>query len=81
MVNNDKNLSSGEICPHEKGGDKSVLSQFALFCRKITFCCNLRCFVAKSVLSQFMRFCVEKNLTTIVSVETNLTTIVSVERK
>ena len=46
MVNNDKNLSSGEICPHEKGGDKSVLSQFALFCRKITLFCSKICSIA-----------------------------------
>jgi len=33
-----------------------------LFCLKISLCCHLRCFVAKSILSRFTRFCVEKNL-------------------
>ena len=31
------NLSCGEISPHERCGDKSELSQFMLFCRKISF--------------------------------------------
>ena len=33
-----------------------------LSCLKISLCCHLRCFVAKSILSRFTRFCVEKNL-------------------
>ena len=47
------NMSCGEISPHEKCGDKSVLSQLMLFCYEIyfaaiyavsrnLFCCNLR---------------------------------------
>ena len=39
-----------------------VLSHFTIFCCKISFFCDLRCFVAKSVLAWFTRFCVEKNL-------------------
>ena len=42
----ERNLSCGEISPHERCGDKSDLSQFLLFSRKI-------CFVAiYAVLSQ-----------------------------
>ena len=35
--NVETNLSCGEISPHERCGDKSELSQFMLFCRKICF--------------------------------------------
>ena len=37
------------------------MSQLTFFLVQNLFCCNLRCFVAKSVLSRFARFCVEKN--------------------
>ena len=46
-----------------------VLSHLMPFCCKISFLCDLRCFVAKSVLSLFTRFGVEKIEPKILSVE------------
>ena len=57
----EKNLSCGEISSHERCGDKSVLSQFLLFCREICFiaifavllrkifCRDLRAFVWRKI--------------------------------
>ena len=52
MLNMEKNLSCGDIFPHEN-------VETNLFCRNFCcFFCLLRCFVAKSILSRFTGFCV-----------------------
>ena len=57
----------GDISPHKKSGDKSVLSQYVLFCCKICFveiyavllrnlfCRDLRAFVWRKIYSEIVR--------------------------
>ena len=62
-INVETNQSCGEISLHEKCGDKSVLSQFKLFCRKICFdaisgakyfCRDLRAFAWRKIEPKFV---------------------------
>ena len=56
----EKNLSCGEISSHERGGDKSVLSQFMQFCREICFIAIYAVLLRKIFFAIYALLCGEK---------------------